>query len=100
MKSRWLIVVVAGLLAWAFCAPGRRSGLGARSRHHKARAALHRSRGAVFLGAAFFGIAGPQPNGCAPPVFEYGHYIGQDPDPNIRFQLMREPDTGYTAYYP
>lgn len=40
----------------------------------------------------------PLPNGCAPPVFENGEYIGQDPDPNIRFQLFRDPDTGYTVY--
>ena len=37
----------------------------------------------------------PQPNGCSPPVYEYGKYIGQDPDPNIRFQLRRDPATGY-----
>jgi hypothetical protein len=37
----------------------------------------------------------PQPNGCAPPVYNYGRYIGQDPDPNIRLQLMRDPATGY-----
>jgi hypothetical protein len=39
----------------------------------------------------------PQPNGCAPPVFQYGRYIGQDPDPFIRFQLNRDPATGYTS---
>ena len=39
----------------------------------------------------------PQPNGCAPPVFQNGEYIGQDPDLNIRFQLFRDPDTGYTT---
>jgi hypothetical protein len=37
----------------------------------------------------------PQPNGCAPPVYNYGRYIGQDPDPYIRLQLMRDPATGY-----
>jgi hypothetical protein len=37
----------------------------------------------------------PQPNYCSPPVYEYGRYIGQDPDPNIRFQLRRDPATGY-----
>jgi hypothetical protein len=37
----------------------------------------------------------PQPNGCAPPVYVYGEYVGQDPDPNIRFQLNRDPTTGY-----
>jgi hypothetical protein len=40
----------------------------------------------------------PQPNGCAPPVFGYGRYIGQDPDPNIRAQLRRDPQTGYTQF--
>jgi hypothetical protein len=38
----------------------------------------------------------PRPNGCAPPVFVSGEYIGQDPDPNVRFQLSRDPETGYT----
>jgi hypothetical protein len=39
----------------------------------------------------------PLPNGCAPAVHEYGYYIGQDPDPNIRFQLRRDPQTGYQS---
>lgn len=38
----------------------------------------------------------PRPNGCAPAVYEYGRYIGQDPDPNIRLQLKRDPRTGYS----
>jgi hypothetical protein len=44
------------------------------------------------------GQPAPQPNGCAPPVYAYGKYIGQDPDPNIRFQMHRDPATGYYAY--
>ena len=48
-----------------------------------------RSRG-VALGPA------PQPNGCAPPVYSGGQYVGQDPDPYIRSQLLRDPATGYT----
>jgi hypothetical protein len=44
------------------------------------------------------GHPAPQPNGCAPPVYAYGKYIGQDPDPNIRFQMHRDPATGYYAY--
>ncbi len=39
----------------------------------------------------------PQPNGCSPPVYQYNQYVGQDPDPNIRFQLLRDPATGYGA---
>jgi hypothetical protein len=39
----------------------------------------------------------PQPNGCAPPVFDSsGKFVGQDPDPNIRAQLSRDPHTGYS----
>jgi hypothetical protein len=38
----------------------------------------------------------PEPNGCAPPVYTFGKYIGQDPDPNIRFQLNRDPTNGYS----
>ncbi|MFA6267034.1 MAG: hypothetical protein WC670_15125 [Pseudolabrys sp.] len=38
----------------------------------------------------------PRPNGCSPAVYEYGRFIGQDPDPNIRIQLLRQPETGYT----
>ena len=39
----------------------------------------------------------PTANGCAPAVHQYGYYIGQDPDPNIRFQLQRQPQTGYES---
>lgn len=37
----------------------------------------------------------PRPNGCSPAVHTYGRFIGQDPDYNIRFQLNRDPETGY-----
>jgi len=36
----------------------------------------------------------PTANGCAPAVNEYGQYFGQDPVPNIRAQLRRQPQTG------
>jgi hypothetical protein len=41
------------------------------------------------------GQAAPQPNGCSPAVHQYNRLIGQDPDANIRFQLKRDPATGY-----
>ncbi len=38
----------------------------------------------------------PQPNGCAPPVYSNGEFVGQDPDPNVRLQLRRDSDNeGY-----
>ncbi len=39
----------------------------------------------------------PEWNGCSPPVYVNGKFIGQDPDANIRAQLRRDPATG-TAY--
>ncbi len=39
----------------------------------------------------------PRPNGCAPPVYQNGKFVGQDPDPFIRLQLRRDPGTGYSA---
>jgi hypothetical protein len=41
----------------------------------------------------------PLPNGCSPPVYAYGKYVGQDPDPNIRAQLLRDPQSGYSPFY-
>jgi hypothetical protein len=34
----------------------------------------------------------PQPNGCAPAVYEGGRFVGQDPDPNVRSELRRNPE--------
>jgi hypothetical protein len=48
------------------------------------------------LGTLLFGYRpAPQPNGCSPPTYENGRFLGQDPDPNIRFQLQRDPDESY-----
>jgi hypothetical protein len=37
----------------------------------------------------------PQWNGCAPPVYFNGDFVGQDPDVNVRATLRRDPDEGY-----
>ena len=34
----------------------------------------------------------PQANGCAPAVYAAGRFVGQDPDPRIRYQLRRNSD--------
>jgi hypothetical protein len=39
----------------------------------------------------------PQPNGCSPVVYQHNNYVGQDPDANIRFQLRRDPQSGYSS---
>ncbi len=87
MKLRWLAVGMLGLAVVA-ADPAL-----ARVRH---KAKLHCAPQRVEFSwhNLLFGPA-PQPNGCSPPVFEYGRFVGQDPDPNIRFQLRRNPNTGY-----
>lgn len=93
MKVRWLIVAVAALGVVAADA--------AVAKPRKAK--VPRAAACVDQARPFSwdfllpGNHGPQPNGCAPPVYQYGRYIGQDPDPNIRLQLMRDPGTGYSG---
>lgn len=94
MKVRWLIVAVAALGVVAADAAV------AKPRKAKAppRAAACVDQARPFSWDFLLpGNHGPQPNGCAPPVYQYGRYIGQDPDPNIRLQLMRDPGTGYSG---
>ena len=90
MKLRWLVIVVAGFGIVA-ADPAL-----ARARHkgtpHCAPLPLKFSWEKLLFGGP------PEPNGCAPPVYQYGRYIGQDPDPNIRFQLLRDPNTGFTPF--
>lgn len=94
MKSKWPIVVVAGLAGvGVLCALAADPAL-ARSRHHKARAHCVDTP-ARFSWQRLWESPAPRPNGCSPPVFVNGEFIGQDPDPNIRFGLMRDPNTGY-----
>ena len=69
----------------------------ARAKHKAQRHCVDRPR--EFSWGGIFTNPAPQPNGCAPPVYAYGKYVGQDPDPNIRFQLQRDPDTGYYAFH-
>ena len=40
----------------------------------------------------------PRPNGCSPPVYTYGKNIGQDPDPNVRLQMLRDPGEGDLSF--
>jgi len=87
MTLRWFVVALAGL-AVVVADPAL-----ARSRH-KARAHCD-PRPVQFSWSGIWFNPRPQPNGCAPPVYEFGYYIGQDPDPRIRQQLRQDPTTGY-----
>jgi hypothetical protein len=91
MSIRYLLIfgVVAGglLAAPASGQPARQAGRPGCVDNY-----LHRS----LLGMLFSTGPEPQANGCAPPVYSGGRFIGQDPDPNVRLQLRRDPDNeGY-----
>jgi hypothetical protein len=91
MKLAWLVIAVAAVTA-ATPASARTK----HPRHHPvARQCVDRPYEFSWLGVLT--NPKPEPNGCAPPVYQYGRYIGQDPDPNIRFQLRRDPATGYSG---
>ena len=68
----------------------------ARVRHKVARHCDQTANGPSLYG--FFFNPAPKPNGCPPPVYAYGRYVGQDPDPYIRQQLNRNPQTGYWPF--
>ena len=69
----------------------------ARAKHKAPRHCVDRPQ--TFTWGGIFTNSAPQPNGCAPAVYERGRFVGQDPDPNIRFQLHRDPDTGYYSEF-
>jgi hypothetical protein len=91
MKVRWLVIAAAAV-----------SVLAADAAWAKPRKAKH-VRPACIDRPTTFSIEGllfnprPQPNGCAPPVYTYGSYVGQDPDPNIRAYMRRDPASGYSG---
>ena len=92
MNTKWIAIAGIGFAAGLLAAGPAL----ARPNHAKqkvARACAERPRTSTF-GGIFFNPA-PQPNGCAPAVYARGRYVGQDPDPFIRSQLLRDPDTGY-----
>lgn len=91
MKFRWLVIAGAGLIC-ASMALGADSA-SARAQQ-KARPLCVDRPAQISLGSILFGTR-PQPNGCAPAVFAYGKYVGQDPDSNIRLYLQRDPQSGY-----
>jgi hypothetical protein len=91
MKIGWLAVATAAV-ALVAADPAF-----ARKRHRPAPPPQCVDRPYPFTWGGLFFNGRPQPNGCAPAVHEYGYYIGQDPDPNIRFQLRRDPATGYES---
>ena len=92
-------IVTAGAALAAVIAVNATDAAHARARHHQkaARHCVEQPRHDTGVFGFLFNPA-PEPNGCAPPVYVYGRYQGQDPDPYIRQQLMRDPQTGYRPF--
>ena len=96
MKFAIGVVALAGLaIGLAVTGPAA-----ARTKHHHAkRQVAHVTRcdaGAQQLSWGFLTSgAAPQWNGCSPPIYDNGTFVGQDPDPNVRATLRRDPDEGY-----
>ena len=93
MKIRSLVIAVAGLATVAIIAADPAF---ARSKKKVKLRCVDRPYEFSWDRLLFGGP--PAPNYCAPPVYVGGVYIGQDPDPFIRFQLRRDPGTGYFPY--
>ena len=91
MNLRWLVIAGFGIVGVSMIA-ALPADAGVR---HKTPAACA-DRPTPFSWEKFFFNGRPRPNGCAPAVFEGGEYVGQDPDPNVRAQLRRNPNSGYT----
>jgi hypothetical protein len=89
MKLWWAVIAVA-VLGVVAADPAL-----ARARHKASPHCVDRQFEFTWSGVWF--NPPPEWNGCSPPVYVNGKFIGQDPDVNIRAQLRRDPATG-TAY--
>ena len=95
MNWRWLAIVATGLAVCGASVAEPAFAAKAKKKMKVARSVCQDNYGGpTWRGILFNGE--PQPNGCSPPVYYGSRYIGQDPDPFIRLQLLREPETGYT----
>ena len=94
MKLRWLGVVLVALAGIGIMTADPAL---ARVRHKAKTQCADRT--VHFSWWRVWDAPAPRPNGCAPPVFVGGEFIGQDPDARIRSELRRDPDTGYKQNY-
>ena len=99
MKFGFVAIALVGLVAGL--AVTAADPAAARVRHHPAKrhvAHLTRCQDRVERSSWSFlawDAPAPQWNGCAPPVYYNGDFVGQDPDLNVRATLRRDPDEGY-----
>ena len=98
MKFRWIAVALAGAV---LASAGPADAVGPKHKKHWKYYTRQYCREPVVqapsIGDWLFGLR-PKPewNGCAPPVYRHGEFVGQDPDFNVRATLNRDPSQGYT----
>jgi hypothetical protein len=92
MNTKWIAIAAIGLAAGLVAA----GPADARTKRKAPRACVEQPQ--VFTFGGIFSNPAPRPNGCSPAVHAYGRYVGQDPDPFIRQQLLRDPQTGFTQF--
>ncbi len=95
MNWRWLAIVATGVALLGASVAEPALAAKAKKKMRVANSACVDNYGGPTLRSIWFN-GEPTPNGCAPPVYYGSRYIGQDPDPFIRSQLLRQPETGYT----
>ena len=96
MKTRW--IALAAILAAGFAVAATGPASAKTKRHHEAKVARCVDGLKTFSWDFIWTLRpDPQPNGCAPPVYDAGRYLGQDPDPHIRYQLRRDPEEYYST---
>lgn len=93
MKRSWIVLGVVGAVAASGMFADEAL---ARTKHRRAYACVERPTS--FTWGGIITNRAPQPNGCAQPVYQFGRYVGQDPDPFIRQQLRRDPQSGYSPF--
>jgi hypothetical protein len=95
MKKLILGAALAGLLAAPALAQSYDPDYGTGNTMAMPQAWQGQTTGSAFAPATMDRLRGIRaqalPSASADPVYAYGHYVGTDPDANIRLQLRRDP---------
>ncbi len=100
MKFRWMAVALAGTLLVGASASEATSAKHKKHWKYYTREYCREPAVTPSIVDWLFGVR-PKPewNGCSPPVYSSGDYVGEDPDRHVRATLTRDPSQGYTDRY-
>jgi hypothetical protein len=98
MQLKWIMFALAALTV-AAAQPAEAGKAHHGKRHAKIATVQCRDTTRPFSLSFFWEFREPRWNGCSPPVYDGGQFVGQDPDPYIRLMLKRNPKTGYYPGY-